>query len=237
MKNIKKIRILILIFMIFMMCGCTAEVNLNIGDGKINESVSITAYENVIYSKEMLRTAFRNYIPAYASDVIVDTMPDEEFPDIKYYDKNETDLGNGYLFNYKYIFDINEYEEARTVKNGFRSYNISYDRADNRLTLSTDNEGIIYFNDYPSLDEVIINIKTNYLVEDNNADRVDGNTYTWVFTKDSKKSINMVINMENNSNNVLGIDKGVITIIVSLVIFVFIVFVFLMSKNNKNNKL
>ena len=223
--------------MTLLLSGCSAEVNLEIVDDKINESTVITAYENAIYSKEILRTSFRNYIPAFARDVIVDTMPDEEFPDVSYYEKSETDLGNGYLFNYKYTFNIDEYEEARTVKDGFRSYNISYDRANNKLTLSTDNEGIIYFNDYPSLDEVIINIKTDYLVEDNNADRKDGNTYTWVFTKDSNKSINMVINMENNSNNVLGIDNGVIIIIVSLVIIAFIVFIFLMIKNNKNNKL
>ena len=223
--------------MTLLLSGCSAEVNLEIVDDKINESTVITAYENAIYSKEILRTSFRNYIPAFARDVIVDTMPDEEFPDVSYYEKSETDLGNGYLFNYKYTFDIDEYEEARTVKDGFRSYNISYDRSNNKLTLSTDNEGIIYFNDYPSLDEVIINIKTGYLVEDNNADRKDGNTYTWVFTKDSNKSINMVINMENNSNNVLGIDNGVIIIIVSLVIIAFIVFIFLMIKNNKNNKL
>ena len=230
-------KILILTFMTLLLSGCSAEVNLEIVDDRINESTVITAYENAIYSKEILRTSFRNYIPAFARDVIVDTMPDEEFPDVSYYEKSETDLGNGYLFNYKYTFNIDEYEEARTVKDGFRSYNISYDRSNNKLTLSTDNEGIIYFNDYPSLDEVIINIKTDYLVEDNNADRKDGNTYTWVFTKDSNKSINMVINMENNSNNVLGIDNGVIIIIVSLVIIAFIVFIFLMIKNNKNNKL
>ncbi len=223
--------------MTLLLSGCSAEVNLEIVNDKINESTVITAYENAIYSKELIRTSFRNYIPAFAKDVIVDTMPDEEFPDVKYYLKSTTDLGNGYEFNYKYTFDIDEYEEARTVKDGFKSYNISYDRSNSKLTLSTDNEGIIYFNDYPSLDEVIINIKTDYLVEDNNADRKDGNTYTWIFNKDSKKSINMVINMENNSSNVLGIDNGVIIIIVSLVIIAFIVFIFLMTKNNKNNKL
>ena len=37
-----------------MMCGCTAEVNLEITKDKINESTSITAYENVIYTKDIL---------------------------------------------------------------------------------------------------------------------------------------------------------------------------------------
>ena len=230
-------KFLILTFMTLLLSGCSAEVNLEIVDDKINESTVITAYENAIYSKEILRTSFRNYIPAFARDVIVDTMPDEEFPDVKYYEKSETDLGNGYLFNYRYTFNIAEYEEARTVKDGFRSYNISYDRSNNKLTLSTDNEGIIYFNDYPSLDEVIINIKTDYLVEDNNADRKDGNTYTWVFTKDSNKSINMVINMENNSNTPLGIDEGIIIIVIAFGILVLLTVIILRLKNSKNNKI
>ena len=80
--------------MTLLLSGCSAEVNLEIVDDKINESTVITAYENAIYSKEILRTSFRNYIPAFARDVIVDTMPDEEFPDVKYYEKSETDSGN-----------------------------------------------------------------------------------------------------------------------------------------------
>ena len=232
-----KSKCLILVFLIFMMCGCTAEVNLDISDNKIKESVDITFYQNALYPKDIIKTSFRNYIPVYAKNLIVDTMPDEEFPDVKYYEKSETDLGNGYLFNYRYTFNIAEYEEARTVKDGFRSYNISYDRSNNKLTLSTDNEGIIYFNDYPSLDEVIINIKTDYLVEDNNADRKEGNTYTWVFTKDSNKSINMVINMENNSNTPLGIDEGIIIIVIAFGILVLLTVIILRLKNSKNNKI
>ena len=164
-------------------------------------SVNITFYQNVLYTKDIIKTSFRNYIPIYATDVIVDTEPDQPHPDIKYYEKTETDLGNGYLFNYKYNFDIDKYKEARTIKDGFRSYNISFNEDNQTISLSTDSEGILYFDDYPLLEEVTINIKTDYLVLENNADRVNGNTYTWVFTKDSKKSINMVIDTAENLNN------------------------------------
>lgn len=231
-------KILILIIIMFLISGCTAEVNIEIDRNKINESTNITVYENVVYPKEVLRTSFRNYIPIYADDVIVDTLPDQAYPDIIYYQKKETDLGNGYLFNYSYNFNIDEYKEARTIKDSFKSYNVSFNNREETLRLSTDNEGIIYFNDYPQLEEVRINIKTDYLVKEHNADRIDDDTYTWIFTKDSKKSINMLIDMSDAATtNVLRLDRNEEIIILSVIGIIFIICLFLIFKNKKNNKI
>ena len=232
-----KVKCLLLVVLTLMICGCTAEVNLDISDDKIKESVNITFYQNALYPKEYIKTSFRNYIPIYASDVIVDTEPDEPHSDIKYYEKTETDLGNGYLFNYKYDFDIDDYREARTVKDGFKSYSISVNRSNDTIRLSTDSEGIVYFDDYPLLEEVTINIRTDYLVEENNADSVNDNTYTWVFNRDSKKSINMLINVDHNLVQ-SAIDRTNNTIIViSIVVVVGIILLLLLVKYKKNNRI
>ncbi len=232
-----KIKYLLLVVLIFMMCGCTAEVNLDISEDKINESVDITFYQNIIYSKDIIKSSFRNYIPIYGSDVIVDTEPDLPHSDIKYYEKTETDLGSGYLFNYKYNFDIGEYREARTVKDGFRSYDISVDEDDQTISLSTDDDGILYFDDYPELEEVTINIKTDYLVEENNADSVDGNTYTWVFDKDSKKNINMVIDTTETLEERDSRRSTNTMIIFSIVLVIVVILLLLLVKYKKNNKI
>ena len=232
-----KIKYFGLILIIFMMCGCTAEVNLEISDSRVKESVDITFYQDTIYTKDIIRASFRNYIPIYARDVIVDAEEDKPFPNTKYYEKMETDLGNGYRFNYSYDFNINEYEEARTIKDGFRSYNVSVDQDNDTISISTDNNGLLYFDDYPLLEEVRINIKTNYLVEENNADSVNGNTYTWVFDKDTKKSINMLINTSTNDNSGnIGIENVVFPII-CIILLVFVVLIILIQKNNRNNKI
>ena len=87
------------------------------------------------------------------------------------------------------------------------------------------------------MEEVRINIRTNYLVEENNADSVNGNTYTWIFDKDTKKSINMLINTSTNDNSAnIGI-VNVIFPIICIVLFVFVVLLILFQKNNKNNKI
>lgn len=233
-----KIKYFSLILIIFMMCGCSAEVNLEISDNNIDESVDITFYQNAVYSKDIIKSSFRNYIPIYASDVIVDAEIDQPFPDIKYYEKTETDLGNGYLFNYRYNFDINEYEEARTVKDGFRNYNISVNDSNHTISITTDNNGLLYFDDYPLLEEVRVNIKTDYFVEENNADSVDGNIYTWFFNRDSNKSIDMLINTENNVSN--GYNLNIIdnlTPIVFVIVVVLVILLLLILKNRNNNKL
>ena len=232
-----KIKFLILICLTFIMCGCTAEVNLEVTEDKINESTDITVYANAIYTKEVLTTSFRNYIPIYADDLIPDPLPDLPSSDIEYYEKTTTDLGNGYLFNYKYNFDIDEYEEARTVKNGFKTYSIDLNRESNTLSISTGNDQIIYFNDYPMLEEIKVNIKTDYLVEENNADSIDGNTYTWTFTKDSNKSINMLINMNSYATDSSNTTNDNYIIIGTIVVVVLIILLFLIFKNNKNNKI
>ena len=224
-----KKKIFILTLIILMMCGCSVDVNIDISNNKIKESNDITVLENALYTKEILRTSFRDYIPIYASDLIVDTVPDKPFSDVLYYNKNTTDLGNGYRFNYSYDY-------ARTIKEGFRDYSYTY--KNDIISLSTDNKGLIYFDEYKELDEVVINIKTNYLVLENNADRVNGNTYTWTFNKDSKKSINIVIDTSESGDKVLGIIN-VNTIITVGIIggIVLIILCLLLLKNKKNNKI
>ena len=228
-----KSKCLILVFLIFMMCGCTAEVNLDISDNKIKESVDITFYQNALYPKDIIKSSFRNYIPVYAKNLIVDTMPDEPLEGIDYYTKKETDLGNGYKFNYSYDFNINEYKEARTVKDGFRSYNITFNQDDHTISLFAEGT-LLYFNEYPELEEVKINIKTDYLVKENNADNVKDNTYTWVFKKDDVKSINMLI---DTSDVVKNVDNTNIIIIASILIVIGFIFLLLLLKNKRNNKI
>lgn len=238
-----KVKHLFLIIIIFLISGCTAEVNLNITDSKVNESVDIIFYQNVIYSKDLIRTSFRNYIPAFAKDSIVDTEEDLPNANTEYYQKEVTDLGDGYKFNYSYNFDITDYENSTTMKNAFKVSNINVDHGTNQIKISTDSDGIIYFNDYPMLEEVIVNIKTDYLVEENNADKVSNNTYTWVFTKDSKKSINMTINKEKVNNkittNILKAadSNPLIAIIIITIVLSLIIASILLAKNKKNNKL
>ncbi len=189
-----KRKILILIPLIFLLCGCSAEVNINIDDKmRVSETIDIKAYADVYYTQSQLEKAFRQYVPIYAEEPIVDTMPDERVSGIKYYNRHQNTLNNGYKFTYDYTFNINDYKKARTVKGAFKSSTIQVNKKDQEILLSTDKNEILFFNEYPSLDNITINIKTSFPAKENNADSINGNVYTWRFYKDTKKNIYLLL--------------------------------------------
>lgn len=196
-----KKKIIILIGILFLLCGCTAEVNLEISGNTISESVDIVVYQSVNYSKNQIQAGFRKYVPIYSSDVIVDTNPDEPVSGIQYYTKTETDLGNGYKINYKYDFPISRYQEARSIKEGFRSSSIQVNQKEKTILISTDKNGLLYFEQYPDLEEVKVNIKTSYSVKESNADSVNDNVYTWVLKKGNPKNIYLLLNTEKQDTS------------------------------------
>lgn len=200
-----KKKILILIGLLFLLCGCTAEVNVEITGDKVNENISINAYPGGDYTMERLPKAFRQYVPAYAKDVLADAEPDEKKSGVAYYKRTQENIVDGYRFNYSYSYRINNYKDARSVKNGFRSSNIYEDKVAKTILFSTDNGGLLYFSDeYPLLTDVKIHIKTDKKVEEHNADYVNGNVYTWEFSKNGEnKNIYLLLDKttKNDSGN------------------------------------
>lgn len=241
-----KKRICLLFSLLFLLCGCTAEVNLEIEGNSINESVDIIVFQNNNLTKDQIKAGFRNYVPIYSSDVIVDTNPDEAVSGVDYYTKKEDDLGTGFKINYSYNFALNKYKDARTVKEGFRSSNIQVNRNNETVLLSTDNNGLLYFEQYPDLEKVTINIKSDYPVKENNADVVNNNIYTWNFSRGDKKNIYMLLDtkveeesevIEKEENNKPEEENEVVTlfnehpyVIIILSILLFIVIVLIISK-------
>lgn len=199
-------RIYLLILLVFLLCGCNAEVNITIDKDKISEEVDIWAYQDNYYTKEQLPEAFRKYIPAFATVPLADPEPDEKKKEVLYYERKEKDLGTGYQFIYSYDFKLKNYKDARSLKNGFKSSSILEDTVAHTITMSTDTSGLLYFNQYPNLEEVKIHIQTTYKILEHNADSVQNNIYTWILTRDNKKNIYLLLD-KTNGGNVLSEDK------------------------------
>lgn len=198
---------LILIILMFMLCGCTAEVNVHIGDN-ISEEVNITYYQDEYNTKETIAASFKEYVPAYYDTILFDADPDVRKNGVEYYSKKVSDLGNGYKFTYSYKFPYNKYVQSRTLKGGFASPFIGTHSTTNNMVLSTGSNGCFYIENYPSLTEVVVNITTDYEVVSSNGIK-NGNTYTWFFTKgDNRKNIYIEYKKNANSDPVI-IDKDV----------------------------
>ncbi|MBQ8659624.1 MAG: hypothetical protein IJ475_02150 [Bacilli bacterium] len=181
-------KVFVLIAMLFMLCGCSAEVNINLGE-TISEEINITYYEEGNVTKEVILDSFRNYIPVYYDVIIPDADPDVKKDGITYYKKEVTDLGNGYKISYSHNFNYNKYVKSRSMAGGFASPFIGTHSTTENNVISTGNNGCLYITNYPNLSEVKVNITTDYEVVSTNGFK-NGNTYTWVFTPyDNNKSI------------------------------------------------
>ena len=207
-----KIKILILILVLLITCGCSADVTLNISNGQIEESVSINYYFNDVDTKELGQKHLKKYYPAFYNVVIVEEE-DIKNDGVEYYERILTDLGNGYNAKYKYKFDLLDYHKASTAKRAVKSLSILDDKKEKTITISTDSGGLLLFNNFPSLNNININIITSYKVVEHNADNVSGSLYTWNFSpgnnnkgiyivlKTGEKDLNNVINSNINFSN------------------------------------
>lgn len=232
---------IVLIGIILLLSGCTVDYDLNIDDDFVNENLSFVENDN---SKlDTIRTygtfwmddiSYRNLINEYMKMDIASTSDNKQF-----YDK-QLISNNGVGMNLNSKFKLDNYSESKIAYNCYKYFNV--DSEDGIYTISTSKDFLCFNDDYPLLEQVNINITTKYKVLENNADSVNGNTYSWVINKrnadNSKiiikfktKSDNVFANIINEDNKFLIIILGAIGVIGLIIVF----YVYLKSK--KNNKI
>lgn len=217
---------LIIIFFLLTICGCTADYNLNITNNTIDEDFSTTIYKSEIPQNSDIQQGVE------LDDPITPFIDNDQYPFYKnnsiIYDKNIIEEDDYRLVNYKYTYSLKDYSKSNVLKTCFDKYKYSYN--DNIVFNAT---GTFYC---LHSDELNINITTKNKVLSNNADKVSGNTYTWIINKNNSDNINMSIEIEKSSLSktinkyLLFVVGGVILLIVLIIIF------FIKAKQSKNNR-
>ena len=121
--------------------------------------------------------------------------------------------------------------------------NFSIQSSDDKITLSSGTDfRCINGDDALQSDSVEINITTKLKVLDNNADVVNGNTYTWNIDKNNyqSKSLDMVLQKSFDLNEIVVQNEasyltGIIAVVIIVVLL--IIFIFVKFKQRKNNKI
>lgn len=181
-------KVILLLFIVMFLTGCSAEVNIIINDTGINETVTIIDSNTEPY---------RNYVPAFFNDVLSDVDPDVKVDGVEYFNKTITQGVGGYNINYSYKYTFDQYKKARSVKTAFKSFNLRHNNTDKQIIFSTDSSVISYFNSYSALNSIKVNIIPTYAVIESNADYVNNNVYTWTFNRNEKKHIYLVLSNPN----------------------------------------
>lgn len=193
----------ILFLLILLITGCSANYNLNIENDNFEESIDV-----IVPSNDKALISHLNSFEQYINENVI-------------YDKKikEGDISTN--FNYSHTYSFNDFQNRENPC--FLSSNLYQD---NGIYTIFSNDFVCFESFDMKADSYKINISTNYNVINNNADKVNGNTYTWNFKKNNYKNKSIIFQYSKTKKEVddLKIVKTVlISISISLFLFLSII--------------
>ncbi len=174
----KKILLLLLLLLsILLLSGCTVNYDLKITEDDFQEQsvISVDTNKNEIYQDQTLPTVLDNLKPmaVYANS---------NSTSAKRYNLTRTENNNIKNLNIANTFSLSDFYRSAAVNQCFKELNIQTE--DNYVLIRT-NRKCEAFDNYPLLENITINIETDMEVIVSNADKVDGNVYTWNITREN----------------------------------------------------
>lgn len=228
---------LLLILGIALFTGCDAEYNLNI-DSSIVEETSIIETNSANWDanygdgsfKDIIKYRIKYPLPLLDSNREYGqyeyTVDNKKIDGVPYYDVFDLSDSSQIGLMLKGEFNDN-YNESIVAIDSLQNF---YFEEEDRIEINA--AGFKMFDSYDTLDRVKVNIKTDYKVLDNNADSVDGNTYTWNVNRTNYNDKTVFIsidkpvyekiknNIEKKSNKVSN------SLLIGFILLLFIVIIF-----------
>ena len=183
----------ILLFSILLLSGCSINYDLEISSSELDEqtviSTNLTANES--YENESLTTVLDNL-----NNVSIYFDSNEIRADKYKITKSESNNIKNYHFSTAY--SLNDFYRSAAINQCFKEFNIQTE--DNYVLLRTNNR-CAAFDNYPLLEAITINIKTDLNVIVSNADQVNDNIYTWHLTRDNytNKAVRLTYSLPDDS--------------------------------------
>jgi len=243
-----KKRIIFISMLLLFTTGCTCEYNLTIKNDIYQEEISImgdTAEEVAEFNKKWeIPTDKEEY------GIGLDPSSQVEFSSDLY---KYTLTGNTLKFSHD--FDREGYQNSSAVSNCYDMLNvIEYGK---NILISSSSRAKC-FDQNVNIDNIRVNITVDRPVTNNNADYINGDTYTWIISKNnaSTKSINMSLDNSTTEDDSSNIDPGTTTttkasitpnnsgrdytmyIFYAMLLTIFLIAFFIFNKmKNKGNKM
>ena len=231
----KKIRIILLILVMFLFGGCSVHYDLS-----INEDLTVNEKVTAVEATSSLKTK-TGQDPKVAANAIFESY---KIDGIKYIVSTTSDSSLTTTISSASFDSLEEYEEyfksdivekVKVIKNG------------NYITLKY--KQAVPLNQYASksliYDSIRVNIDVPFKVTENNADSANGHIYTWNITKDGQlKEIKITFNKNETDSskkfNFLGFFeinvKYSILLVVGLIVIILAIVGIVYVNNKKNNR-
>ena len=208
-------KILIILSCVFLLSGCSVEYNLEINRDVINENIMIGKFD-------ASEVEDFEYLTPYA--IINDQF--QEFYKFDYDDK---------ILNLSYEYEEQNIEMSEAFN---QCYDMSNFNDDNFYYILTSNEfKCLSYLDY-SVDEVKINIKSDYKIVSSNADYVENNVHTWIVDRSNYENkpieIKFDFNKKANRDYLSSISVCLMVISVLAIGGIIVLFINLFGKKRNN---
>lgn len=179
----------IILFLIIILTGCSSEYNIEFSNNKIKENIKVDILNSDILPKYDVKT--------YGStDKATSFINNDQYPffgneDI-IYNKKVDKSGNVTHVELNYEYTHDEYLNSTAYKSCFEN---------SELVTNKKNYNLNFYGSFYCLygDELVINIKSNNEVISNNADKVNGNVYTWIINKDNVDNVNIQMKISKHT--------------------------------------
>ena len=171
-------RLMILFFSLFTLVGCSIKYDLDLTEpNTVNEQMEILEEDNSDEYFDTLKNYNGNIRTIYSEE---DPDNFEKDPDLDYYNVENNSDDNVADLKINYMFDSEEFSSSNIINSCYE--NINFINNDKYVDISTSSK-FLCFKKYITAREVEINIKTDKKITEHNADKVNGNTYTWLLNR------------------------------------------------------
>ena len=221
-------KIFCLLLMMFVITGCDVEYNLRIDGDSFDEEITATL-PNTDTFKYVVDNISKVKQPSYIND---------NTGNKDYYKSKITNDSDFYKLNYTYSYDENSIKFSNAINQCYKYFFI--DTSAGYIDISTSPKFTCFYRDgSPVADSITINIITSSKVVSNNADKVDGNKYSWVIDKTNSENKPLEIKIEKPKK----VDKNNQTVIIVIILLAvmsaigYIIYRFMRSKHIKTNEI
>lgn len=199
-----KKKIFTLTFLLLCVTGCSANYDVEIYNNQVKENMQFIESDSSLWDSEVqYGLSYRNLLessinypyPAF-NDTVVDENDTIKLDGIEYYDNtlisDNLKLGQRLKYN---KFNLNNYNQSSIVKKCYKYFSVKEEN--DNIIISTSLENLC-FKEYPILDRITINLKTNHKVVNSNATKVNGYHYTWDITRENSEESNISITIKKD---------------------------------------
>lgn len=224
-----KKKVLLFILCFFLVTGCDVKYDLTINNDSYDETITLSFLKS--------QNTYED-VSSYLEDKIpISYNPSERL----YYNSKIEEDDNYYNLVYNYKHNTNTFMQSYFVSNCYPNFNIESN--DEQIILSSGQQFTCFVGDDGlSADSVEINITTKLKVLENNADEINGNTYTWTIDESNynNKPIEMTLQKSFEIEDVVPQNEASnlsFIIVVAIIGVALIIYIFVRHKAKKNNNI